>query len=246
MLPDATQVADPFHVVQLANRALDECRRRAQNDTLGHRGRKTDPLYRARRRLTIAKQRLSADQHDRLLGPQRAGDPRQEVWFAGLRRKLSVRSTTTPTPNSPPKGSTRSAAISPTPRCPSRFASRPNHRPPGCSHRCLAPLTRLERTDRSGEQPRQAHQAGCIRTGELPTPPSPLRALRRQARLDPAPIDPTLKREEPHFVASELDLGRAGHPDVLPVAGARPERSLPAYRTRPSRPWKRRKCAVDR
>ena len=28
MLPDAVQVADPFHVVKLANTALDECRRR--------------------------------------------------------------------------------------------------------------------------------------------------------------------------------------------------------------------------
>ena len=38
MLPDATQVADPFHVVRLANSAVDECRRRVQNETLGHRG----------------------------------------------------------------------------------------------------------------------------------------------------------------------------------------------------------------
>ena len=53
MLPDATQVADPFHVVRLANTTLDECRRRVQNETLGHRGRKTDPLYRCRR-LVIA------------------------------------------------------------------------------------------------------------------------------------------------------------------------------------------------
>jgi transposase len=43
MLPDATQVADPFHLVKLANSKLDECRRRVQNETLGHRGRKTDP-----------------------------------------------------------------------------------------------------------------------------------------------------------------------------------------------------------
>ncbi|HET6834948.1 MAG TPA: transposase [Acidimicrobiales bacterium] len=28
MLPDATQIADPFHVVKLANSKLDECRRR--------------------------------------------------------------------------------------------------------------------------------------------------------------------------------------------------------------------------
>ena len=45
-LPDATQVADPFHVCKLANSRHDECRRRVQNETLGHRGRKDDPLYR--------------------------------------------------------------------------------------------------------------------------------------------------------------------------------------------------------
>jgi transposase len=82
MLPHATQVADPFHVHQLANRALDECRRRVQNETCGHRGHRDDPLYRARRRLTIARERLSGEQHDRVLGLLRAGDPRQEVWFA--------------------------------------------------------------------------------------------------------------------------------------------------------------------
>jgi transposase len=42
-LPGATQVADPFHVVKLANTKLDECRRRVQNETMGHRGRKSDP-----------------------------------------------------------------------------------------------------------------------------------------------------------------------------------------------------------
>ena len=34
-LPDAGQVADPFHVVRLGNTALDEVRRRVQNQTLG-------------------------------------------------------------------------------------------------------------------------------------------------------------------------------------------------------------------
>src|SRR5271165_531870 len=38
MLPDATQVADPFHVTKLAKTKLDECRRRVQNETMGHRG----------------------------------------------------------------------------------------------------------------------------------------------------------------------------------------------------------------
>jgi hypothetical protein len=54
MLPDATQVADPFHLVKLANAKVDEVRRRVQNDTLGRHGRKTDPLYRCRRLLTNA------------------------------------------------------------------------------------------------------------------------------------------------------------------------------------------------
>ncbi len=82
MLPDAVQVADPYHVVALANHALDECRRRVQNDTLGHRGRKNDPLYRCRRRLVMARERLTVAGHQRLLGLLAAGDPAREVWFA--------------------------------------------------------------------------------------------------------------------------------------------------------------------
>ena len=58
MLPDAVQVADPFHLVKLANTRLDEVRRRVQHDTLGHRGHKNDPLYRSRRLLTKASERL--------------------------------------------------------------------------------------------------------------------------------------------------------------------------------------------
>ena len=53
-VPDAAQVADPFHVVHLANTALDEVRRRVQNQTLGHRGHAHDPLYRARKLLVSA------------------------------------------------------------------------------------------------------------------------------------------------------------------------------------------------
>ena len=85
MLPDAVQVADPFHVVRVANMALDECRRRVQNDTIGHRGRKPDPLYRARRLLTMAAERLPDDRRERLVGLLAAGDPRGEVkltWHA--------------------------------------------------------------------------------------------------------------------------------------------------------------------
>jgi transposase len=85
VLPDTVQVADPFHVVKLANQKLDECRRRVQNTTLGHRGRKPDPLYRARRLLTKAHERLDERGETKLLGLLEAGDPRGEVrmtWHA--------------------------------------------------------------------------------------------------------------------------------------------------------------------
>lgn len=48
-LPDAQQVADPFHVVRLPNNALDETRRRVQYQPLQHRGHKHEPLNRARK-----------------------------------------------------------------------------------------------------------------------------------------------------------------------------------------------------
>jgi adenylate kinase family enzyme len=49
ILPKAAQVVDPFHVISLANRALDTVRRLVQHEQTGHRGRRDDPLYRARR-----------------------------------------------------------------------------------------------------------------------------------------------------------------------------------------------------
>ena len=79
MTPGAVQVADPFHLVKLANSKLDECRRRVQNETLGHRGYKSDPLYRSRRLLTKAKERLDEQGHEKLVGLLRAGDPHGDV-----------------------------------------------------------------------------------------------------------------------------------------------------------------------
>ncbi len=84
-LPWATQIADPFHVVKHANLKLDECRRRVQNELFGHRGRKDDPLYRARRLLSMAEERLSENGREKLLGLLSAGDPKNQVsaaWHA--------------------------------------------------------------------------------------------------------------------------------------------------------------------
>ena len=50
-VPDAVAVMDPFHVAKLSSLALDKCRQRVQQETCGHRGRRGDPLYQARRTL---------------------------------------------------------------------------------------------------------------------------------------------------------------------------------------------------
>ena len=65
-LPDAVTVMDPFHVVRLTGDALDRCRRRVQQRMHGHRGRKDDPLYRARRTLHTGVGLLTDKQTDRL------------------------------------------------------------------------------------------------------------------------------------------------------------------------------------
>ena len=74
VLPHATLVADPFHVIKHTNAKVDECRRRVQNEALGHRGRKVDPLYKVRRMLTMAAERLDVNGKEKLLGLLRAGD----------------------------------------------------------------------------------------------------------------------------------------------------------------------------
>ena len=59
-------VLDPFHVVRLAAEAMDECRRRVQQHLHGHRGRKGDPLYSARRTLHTGADLLTEKQQERL------------------------------------------------------------------------------------------------------------------------------------------------------------------------------------
>lgn len=65
-LPEAVTVMDPFHVVRLAGQAVDDVRRRRQQELHGHRGRKADPLYRARRVLHTGADLLTARQRGRL------------------------------------------------------------------------------------------------------------------------------------------------------------------------------------
>jgi transposase len=89
-LDHARRVADPFHVVRVANRCVDAVRRRVQNQTLGHRGRKHDPLYRIRKLLLSGAERLDERGADRMLLGLRVGDPNDELLGAWL-AKESVR-----------------------------------------------------------------------------------------------------------------------------------------------------------
>jgi transposase len=86
-LDHVTRVADPFHVVRVANRALDKVRRRVQNELLGHRGRKGDPLYRIRKLLLTGTERLNDPGRRRLQLGLRAGDPNGEVNAAWLAKE---------------------------------------------------------------------------------------------------------------------------------------------------------------
>ncbi|HEX3794746.1 MAG TPA: ISL3 family transposase [Acidimicrobiales bacterium] len=81
-LPKARQVVDPFHAIALANRALDTIRRRVQHEVTGHRGRKDDPLYRARRLLLRGEERLDPESAERLSSLLELGDPGAEVAIA--------------------------------------------------------------------------------------------------------------------------------------------------------------------
>ena len=65
-LPQARAVMDPFHVVALAARKLDQCRRRIQRAITGRRGRAGDRLYRARRTLLTGAGLLTDAQAERL------------------------------------------------------------------------------------------------------------------------------------------------------------------------------------
>ncbi len=81
-LEDAVAVLDAFHVVKLATAAVDEVRRRVQQDIHGHRGRRNDPLYRIRNVLRAGKEHLTDRQKTRLEAAFTVDDRHVEVEVA--------------------------------------------------------------------------------------------------------------------------------------------------------------------
>jgi len=69
-------------VVKLAGHAVEEVRRRVQQEIHGHRGRKNDPLYRIRNILHAGAEHLSERQQARLAAAIAADERHDEVWVA--------------------------------------------------------------------------------------------------------------------------------------------------------------------
>ena len=200
VLPHALQVADPFHVIRLANQRLDEVRRRVQNETLGHRGRKDDPLYRIRRLLTAAHERISDRGQTRLRGLLDAGDPYGEVrtaWHAketvrgiygiespalALRYTLQL-ADDLQHESCPPEINKLGRTIARwTPQITNWHISKVTN---GCH--------------RSPQQPNQTHQTSSVRVTQLRELPNPRPSLRRETQLGPPRHRHSpLKSEEPH------------------------------------------------
>ena len=74
-LPDAVAVLDAFHVVKLGTQVVDEVGRRVQQDTLGRRGHRDDPLYKIRGLLRRGREHLSAKAAAKLNACLIAGGP---------------------------------------------------------------------------------------------------------------------------------------------------------------------------
>ncbi|GAA2468987.1 hypothetical protein GCM10009858_02870 [Terrabacter carboxydivorans] len=121
-LEDAVAVVDTFHVVKLGGHAVDEVRRRVQQETLGHRGHARDPLYGIRMILRCGRERLTERQEARLEAAVGADERHDEVfvaWQAGQQLRSAFhqkdlaqgrRTPSTSSPRSPRARSRRSPA----------------------------------------------------------------------------------------------------------------------------------------
>ena len=78
------RVLDAFHVVRLGQAAADDVRRRRQQESLGRRGHRDDPLYRGRRLLGRGSTTLNQRQWTRLEVTLSVGDPSGQLTQAWM------------------------------------------------------------------------------------------------------------------------------------------------------------------
>jgi transposase len=103
-LPEAVRVLDAFHVTRLGFAAVDDVRRRIQQELTGHRGRRHDPLYRIRRVLRRGYDHHTDRSWARLVAGLDAGDTTDEqlakTWIAAQELRLLYHCQSGPEPSS--------------------------------------------------------------------------------------------------------------------------------------------------
>ncbi|MBA2336970.1 MAG: ISL3 family transposase [Acidimicrobiia bacterium] len=208
-LSHVTQIADPFHVIRLANDKLDECRRRVQNETVGHRGRKDDPLYRARRLLTKAHERLDQRGSDRLLGLLRAGDPHGEVRMAWHAKEVIRSIYHIDDPDVAGEFVIQLAADLQDDSCPLEVHSLGRTITRWRYQIVAWHQARVSNGPTEDQQPGETDQADRVRVPPVRPLPDPSPALRRQAQLVPTRDHHSpLKSDEP-FITRTPESGAA-------------------------------------
>jgi transposase len=249
-LGHARVVVDRFHAVRLANTVVDQVRRRVQQATLGHRGRKRDPLYRIRKLLLTAAEELTSRARVRLRAGLAAGDPGGEVAAAWQGKEL-LRAVYAAAEADAAGAAlerfyrwadgVRVAELSRLARTVRAWESRDPRLP---RHRGL-----LQRADRGGQLAHQEGQAGRARLPQLrQLPAAAAAALRRQVADAPdrkaARALPAFGGVEPLKGASRAQPGaRAqsapGGRSCRTASGGSPRRTrsgVPACRAPPVRP----------
>ena len=86
-LPQARIVADHFHLVALANKAVTEVRRRVTVDTTGKRGTAKDPIWAKRTRLLRGYERLSPGAFTKMWNGLIEGDPSGQILTAWIAKE---------------------------------------------------------------------------------------------------------------------------------------------------------------
>ena len=186
-----------FHIVKLAGDAPGEVRRRVQQDTLGHRGRKGDPLYQIRNLLRASHDRLTKRQQERLCAAFTADEAHISVEVA-YRCAQQVRDVFH---QATPAQGRRLAArlIQRLPACPIPEIARLGANPTQVEGRILGLLRHrrsrqcANRSHQRNHRTRKMHRQRLPQPHQLPTPNAPHR--RRPRRLHP---HPTLKSRLMH------------------------------------------------
>ena len=189
-LQDATSVLDAFHIVKLAGDAPGEVRRRVQQDTTGHLGRKGDPLYPGPQ--SFARLARARSPHVKRNASVRPSRQMKRISVSKSPTAAPSKSETYSTKTHPPKADAwppiSSRAYQPVPSPKSLawagpYAGGRTHSTPTSAQ--AEPAThRTEAINRS-HRTRQTHRQRLPQPHQLPTPNAPHR--RRPRRLPPHP-----------------------------------------------------------